>query len=118
MSNNVRYFPDNELPNKTQIIKEHGKFIDLYFKPEDESIFGKNNISENFKDKREKKIEFKWTRIFRTEKLFSIDENDDIYKGLFSEDKCLNETQGCLGNFYLITYLHNIKKSFLEFFIQ
>ena len=41
MEDKIKYFPENQLPNKEQIIKEKGVFIDPYFKNVDSSISGK-----------------------------------------------------------------------------
>ena len=83
MEDKIKYFPENQLPNKEQIIKEKGIFIDPYFKNVDSSISGKKDD--------ENKNQFKWTRIFSEEKI-SIAENEDNYMGFFSKDKGLNIT--------------------------
>ena len=109
MEDKIKYFPENQLPNKEQIIKEKGIFIDPYFKNVDSSISGKKDD--------ENKNQFKWTRIFSEEKI-PIAKDEDNYMGFFSKDKGLNITQGSLGNCYFISYLHRLKEDFPGIFFS
>ena len=110
MEDKIKYYPEDQLPNKEQIIKEKGIFIDPYFKAEDSSIFGKEVNNEN-------KNTHKWTRIFSEEKI-PLAKNEDNFMGFFSTDKGLNITQGSLGNCYFISYLHRLKEDFPGIFFS
>ena len=109
MEDKIKYFPENQPPNKEQNINEEGKFIDPYFKSVDSSISGKKDD--------EGKNKYKWTRIFSEEKI-PLAKNEDNYMGFFSKNKGLNIIQGDLGNCYFISYLHRLKEDFPGIFFS
>ena len=110
MEDNIKYFPEGQLPNKEQIIKEKGIYVDPYFKNVNSSIYGKNYNNENH-------IKYEWTRIFSEEKI-PLAKNEDNYMGFFSEDKGLDIKQGKLGNCYFIAYLHRLKEDYPGIFFS
>ena len=92
MENDVVYYPENELPNKDDIIKQgNGKYSDPYFKNIDKSITGKETDCQKYQ----------WTRIFGSEKIFEVAKNEDKF----------NIEQGELGDCYFIAYLHSLREN-------
>lgn len=110
MEDNIKYFPEGQLPNKEQIIKEKGIYVDPYFKNENSSIYGKNDNNENHS-------KFEWTRIFSEEKI-PLAKNEDDYMGFFPKDKGLDIKQGNLGNCFFIAYLHRLKEDYPGIFFS
>ena len=101
MEKDVIYYPENELPNKDNIIKQwNGKYSDPYFKNIDKSITGKETDCQKYQ----------WTIIFDTEKIFEVPKNEDKF----------NIHQGELGDCYFIAYLHSLRENlpgiFFSFF--
>ena len=92
MEKDVIYYPENELPNKDNIIKQgKGKYSDPYFKNIDKSITGKETDCQKYQ----------WTRIFGTEKIFEVPKKEDKF----------NIHQGELGDRYFIAYLHSLREN-------
>ena len=68
----IRYYPENKSPNIEQNLDEEGKFVDIDFPNNDDSLFNKKKgvKDEDFEKEIRKNLEknddykFKWIRLF------------------------------------------------------
>ena len=111
----IRYYPENKSPNIEQNLDEEGKFVDIDFPNNDDSLFNKKKgvKDEDFEKEIRKKLEkkddskFKWIRLFSSNEY--IFDNKLSKSELIEKEKNKNIIQGSIGNCYFISYLHKLK---------
>ena len=111
----IKYYPENKSPNIEQHLDKEGKFLDIDFPNNDDSLFNKEKGVRDEEFEREEreylkvneKYKFKWIRLFSSNK-YIFDSNLSTSE-LIEKEKELNLIQGKIGNCYFISYLHKLK---------
>ena len=111
----IKYYPENKSPNIEQYLDTEGKFLDIDFPNNNDSLFNKEKCVKDEEFEKETrsylriddKYKFKWIRLFSSDE-YIFDSNLSKSE-LIEKEKNLNLIQGSIGNCYFISYLHNLK---------
>lgn len=120
----IKYYPENKSPNIEQHLDTEGKFLDIDFPNNDDSLFNKEKCvkDKEFEKKTRSylsvndKYKFKWIRLFSSDEY--IFDSKLSKSELIEKEKNLNLIQGGIGNCYFISYLHNLKLEKPDIFIS